>query len=383
MRIILGIASSISAYKTPDLVRRFCKRGTSVYCAVTKNARHLVGLKALETVSGNRVVTDLNEAKDPLTHINLSREADAFLVAPATANMIAKLASGIADDAVSTMALAYTGPRFFAPAMNSEMWKNPATVRNVKALVADGWRMIPPEEGDLACGVTDVGRLADLTVIVDTVLGADGDLAGKRFIVTAGSTREWIDDIRFIANRSSGKMGKAIHDEIQKRGGAVTYIQANVSTRIAGAHVVNVDTTEELMHAVLGAVADADCLIMAAAPLDFRPKTRMQGKLKKAGVTSIELVENDDILKRVRTADTRIRIVAFAAESSDLEANAKAKLAAKGADIIIANTIAEGFGTDDDRITVIRADGTSTGHDAMSKRDCARVIVNEAGTLIR
>ncbi|MEK6793718.1 MAG: bifunctional phosphopantothenoylcysteine decarboxylase/phosphopantothenate--cysteine ligase CoaBC [Spirochaetota bacterium] len=382
MRIILGITSSISAYKTPDLVRRFCKRGTETFCVVTKNARHLVGIKALETVSGNRVIVDLNEAKDPLTHINLSRDADAFLIAPATANMIAKLAAGIADDAVSTMALAFTGARFFAPAMNSEMWKNAATVRNVASLLRDGWRMIPPEEGDLACGVTDVGRLADLNTIVDTVLGSVSDLAGKHFIVTAGSTREWIDDIRFIANRSSGKMGRAIHDEIRKRGGVVVYIEAQVSARVHGPHVIGVDTTKELQDAVLRSLPNADCLIMAAAPLDFRPKTRAEGKLKKGGMNAIELIENDDILKRVREADAKIAVVAFAAESSDLAENAKAKLSAKGANIIIANTVSDGFGTDDDRITVIRTDGTSTEHKKMSKRDCAKEIVNEARALI-
>ncbi|MBI4976827.1 MAG: bifunctional phosphopantothenoylcysteine decarboxylase/phosphopantothenate--cysteine ligase CoaBC [Spirochaetes bacterium] len=380
MRIILGISSSISAYKTPDLVRRFSKRGSDMFCVVTRNARHLVGIKALETVSGNRVIMNLFRQKDPLTHINLSRAADALLIAPASGNIIGKLANGIADDPLTTISLAYTGQRFIAPAMNSEMWRSDAVTRNMQTLRNAGWTVIDPEAGDLACGVHDVGRLASLDTIVDTVLAHGEDLRGKRFIVTSGATREWIDPIRYITNRSSGKMGKAIYEELRHRGATVTYIEGQVTHPVRGA--VTVDTTEDLMNAILERIGNADCLIMAAAPLDFRPATRHTQKLKKAGVTSIALTENDDILKRVRERDTKIKVVAFAAETEKLVDNARAKLSAKGANLMIANTIADGFGTDDNVITVIRENGDITEHERMTKTSCAKVIVNEAKALL-
>lgn len=437
MKIIVGITSSISAYKTPALVRLFKKRyDAEIFCVVTEHAQKLVAKKALETVSGNHVITNMWKERDPLTHVNLTAEADIMIIAPATANIIGKLAAGIADDTLTTMAVAFAGSMFLAPAMNSRMWKNPIVQENLRKLKHAGYTVIPPAAGALACEDVGVGRLAELEAIVEAVMGEyvdialekasareffdslaeegvtlehlvtpqemlaplkasltkmvadeerdarqndarEQDLRGKTVLVTAGATREWLDAIRYITNRSSGKMGKALAEEVVARGAQCVFIAGEMRVPVPeGCRVVRVETTEEMRDAVLSYTGTADALIMAAAPVDFRPKTPCEGKMKKDAVTHLALTNTPDILKCVREAQHDLLVIAFAAESDDLEKNAKGKLSAKGADAIVANRIDEGFEHDTNRITIYYPDGRKDSHESMPKTACARVIVS-------
>lgn len=383
MKIILGISSSISAYKAPSLVRLLKKRGADVFCVLTKNAENLVGIKALETVSGNRVVRNIFDEKDTLTHINLTKEASVFLIAPATANVIGKISNGIADDAISTMAMAFTGKKYIAPAMNGNMWRNEALQNNVRYMSEEmDWVFIGPTEGALACEDNDTGRLSDLEDIVRAVFHTSKTLEGKKIVITAGSTIEWLDDIRFIANRSSGKMGSALASEAILMGAEVVYIKGK--TQVAppsGVILKSVETTKEMENAVINYSKDADAVIMAAAPLDFRPVNRHFGKIKKSDITSISLVENADILKRLRN-ESDVITVAFAAESENMEENAEKKMLAKGADMLVANEIKDSFGKDDNIITIMSKDGEKERFAKMSKQQCALEILKKLATLI-
>ena len=302
MRILLAITSSISAYKTPFLVSSLKKQGHNVICAVTKNAQNMVGVKALETMSGNKVITDLWQEDDILRHIHINEETDILLIAPADVNIIGKIANGICDDAISTIACAYTKKKYFAPAMNPHMWANKANQKNVKYLIEElNYELIAPESGNMACNDEGVGRLANLDTIIKIVTSSNESLKYNniKFTITSGATIEWMDPIRYITNNSSGKMGASIYEEISSNGGISTYIEGKVNDSLTVKNndkKIKVNTTKELQDNVLNELDNTDILLMAAAPLDFRPAQVFEKKVKKHNINTIELIENDDIL---------------------------------------------------------------------------------------
>lgn len=388
MRILLAITSSISAYKTPMLVSMLKKRGHSVICAVTKNAQNMVGVKALETMSEHKVIIDLWQEDDVLRHININKETDIMLIAPADANIIGKIANGISDDAISTIACAYTKKKYFAPAMNPHMWLNKATQKNVKYLIEElEYELIPPESGDMACKDNGVGRLANIETIINTISSTDSlKYNNIHFTITAGATIEWIDPIRYITNNSSGKMGASIYHEIRSNGGISTYIEGQVNERLTVDEKdkkINIETTKELQDNVLNELDNTDILIMAAAPLDFRPAEVSDKKIKKQNINSIELIENDDILASTKNKKKKSTlIVSFAAETAandeELKKYAIDKMNRKDSDMIVANKIKDAIGKDTNKITILFKDGRLKSYPVLSKEECAKEIVDTA-----
>ena len=387
MRILLAVTSSISAYKTPMLVSMLKKEGHDVICAVTKNAQNMVGVKALETMSGNKVITDLWEEDDILRHIHINQETDVFIIAPADANIIGKIANGICDDAITTIACAYTHKKYFAPAMNPHMWLNKATQKNVKYMSEElGYELIGPESGNMACNDKGVGRLADIETIMKRITACNNKYNNIKFTVTSGATREWIDPIRYITNNSSGKMGASIYEEIYFNGGITSYIEGKVDTPLTvnkNDKKITVDSTKELHEAVLSELPNTDILIMAAAPLDFKPAVYYDKKIKKHNINAIELIENDDIL--ASTIDKKRKetlIVSFAAESAkndeELKNYAVDKMNRKNADMIVANKIEDSIGKDTNKISIYFKDGRFKSYPVLSKKECAEEIVNMA-----
>ncbi|MBM3267099.1 MAG: bifunctional phosphopantothenoylcysteine decarboxylase/phosphopantothenate--cysteine ligase CoaBC [Candidatus Sericytochromatia bacterium] len=362
--ILLGVTGGIAAYKAADLASKLTGRGHAVHTVMTANATRFVTPLTFETVTRLPVRTDDFAAGDHIAHIDLARKPDLALVAPATANFLAKLAHGLADDLLSTTLLATTAPIMVAPAMNVEMWRNPATASNVATLRGRGVSVLEPGVGDMACGEHGEGRLPevpDLLAAVEGFLAARRQLAGKTVLVTAGGTREPIDPVRFIGNRSSGKMGLALAAEAARRGARVVLVAAaGVPTAAAGAaEVVRADTAAQMADAVLARLAQADVLIMAAAVADWRPAAAAPHKLKKQqGAPTIALEPTVDILAEAgRMRRDGQLIVGFAAETEDLEANARAKLAAKGADLVVANDAAAAMEADDNAVVVVGREG--------------------------
>lgn len=361
-RIVLGVTGGIAAYKACELASRLKKRGAELRVVMTKNAACFVQPLTLETLSGNQAYTDAFERKYEIGHISLAKWADLFIVAPATANLMAKMACGIADDLLSTTLLAATCPVLVAPAMNNAMWKNPATQANLRALEARGVRFVGPARGKLACGDDDVGRMsepAEIEAAAAEIFCAAQDFAGAHVLVTAGPTIERIDPVRYITNRSSGKMGYAIAAAAARRGARVTLISGPVHIPAPqGVELISVESSAQLCDAVLSAGEAADVVIQAAAPADFRPKTVAEQKIKKTGAgMSIELEATTDIAAELgrRKREGQI-LVAFAAETNDVEQNARAKLERKNADLIVANDVSRadaGFGVDTNVVTLI------------------------------
>ncbi|PTY41287.1 bifunctional phosphopantothenoylcysteine decarboxylase/phosphopantothenate--cysteine ligase CoaBC [Brachyspira hampsonii] len=389
MRILLAITSSISAYKTPFLVSHLKKQGHNVICAVTKNAQNMVGAKALETMSGNKVITDLWQEDDILRHIHINEETDVLLIAPADVNIIGKIANGICDDAISTIACAYTKKKYFAPAMNPNMWANKANQRNVKYLIEElNYELISPESGEMACNDTGVGRLADIDTIIQKVTSYNKSLKYNniRFTITSGATIEWIDPIRYITNNSSGKMGASIYEEISSNGGISAYIEGKVNEPLSiksNDKKIKVNTTKELQDNVLNELDNTDILIMAAAPLDFRPAQVFDKKVKKHNINTIELIENDDILLSAKNRKkNQTVIVSFAAETAEndeeLKNYALDKMNRKDADMIVANKIKDAIGKDTNKITIFFKDGRFKSFPVLNKKECAKEIVSEA-----
>lgn len=391
MRILLAITSSISAYKTPFLVSHLKKQGHNVICAVTKNAQNMVGVKALETMSGNKVITDLWQEDDILRHIHINKETDVLLIAPADVNIIGKIANGICDDAISTIACAYTKKKYFAPAMNPHMWLNKANQKNVKYLIEElNYELITPESGEMACNDSGVGRLANIETIIKTVTSYNESESLKynniRFTITSGATIEWIDPIRYITNNSSGKMGASIYEEISSNGGISTYIEGSVNDNLtikSNDKKIKINTTKELQDNVLNELENTDILIMAAAPLDFRPAQVFDKKVKKHNINSIELIENDDILASSKNKKKNgTLIVSFAAETAEndeeLKNYAVDKMKRKDADMIVANKIKDAIGKDTNKITIFFKDGRFKSFPLLSKKECAKEIVSEA-----
>ena len=388
MRILIAITSSISAYKIPVLVSMLRKQGHEIICAVTKNAENMVGVKALETMSGNHVIRNIWKEEDPLIHININKKTDALLIAPIDANMIGKIANGIYDDSISTIACAYTGRKLFAPAMNPYMWLNKTVQKNVKYMIEElGYEIIEPERGAMACEEDGVGRLASFETIINKL--TNNKYVEIRFTITAGATKEWIDPIRYITNSSSGKMGEALYNQINSENGNIIYIEGSVLSPLtinsnnSKNKKIKVDTTEELKETVLSELENTDILFMAAAPLDFKPAKTFDKKVKKQNINNIELIQNEDIL--ALTKDKKLKnclIVSFAAETAENEEELKKyaidKMERKNADMIVANNIKDAIGKDTNKITIFFKDGRVKDFPILSKKECAKEIVNIA-----
>ena len=387
MKIVLGVSGGIAAYKAPELVRRLQDAGAVVRVVLTPNAARFVSPLSLAAVSHHGVVLDQwgDPEKGGVDHIEMARWAELLLIAPATANTLAKLAVGIADDALSTYALAHRNAIVVAPAMNWSMLQHPTVVQNLATLRARGVDVIDAEAGYLAEGEEGVGRLADIPVIVDRVRThfAARDLEGKRVLVTAGPTREPIDPVRYISNRSSGKMGYAIAEAAKRRGAQVTLISGPTSLPApAGVEMVRIMTAQEMYDAVTKAAAAHQIVIKAAAVADFSPAEPADRKIKKKAeedLLSLSLRKNPDILASLVSLKPRPFIVAFAAETDSVEKNAREKLERKGADLIVANDVADasiGFDSDQNEVLLIARDGQSSRLQKAPKQVIANRILD-------
>ena len=383
--IVVGVTGGIGAYKACEFVRVLMKRGFRVKVVMTESATRFVTPLTFRTLTGEPVALSLwaDEPDSRVHHISLAEEADVFVVAPCTANVIAKLVHGRADDMLTTTALATEAPLVIAPAMNVHMWRKEITQQNVRALAAGGAVIVEPTSGELACGDVGEGRLADVAAIADAVVAEARrarDLAGVHVLVTAGPTHEPIDPVRFIGNRSSGKQGFAIAEEAARRGAHVTLVSGPVALADPfGVEVVHVTTAEELRAAALAAFDTADVVIAAAAVADFRPTRAAQHKLKKgSAATELALERTPDVLAELGARNAgRAMLVGFAAETIDVVAHAREKLVAKGLDLIVANDVSGdlGFGTDDNCVTLITADGAEE-LPILAKRAIAREILD-------
>ncbi|MCH8220944.1 MAG: bifunctional phosphopantothenoylcysteine decarboxylase/phosphopantothenate--cysteine ligase CoaBC [Proteobacteria bacterium] len=346
-KILLGVSGGIAAYKSPDLVRRLRERGAEVRVVMTEGAQRFITPLTLQAVSGWPVRTDLwdEHAESAMGHIELARWADLILIAPATANLIARLASGSADDLLGTLCLASQAPLFLAPAMNQQMWANPATQANCAQLRERGITLLGPDEGDQACGEVGPGRMLEPLDIAMRLTGGRA-LAGRKIVVTAGPTREALDPVRFISNRSSGRMGFAMAQAAAEAGATVILISGPVYlTAAPGIDRVDVESAEQMHEAVSEALPGADVFIAAAAVSDYQPASFQSKKIKKDGADmSIALKAAPDILAGVAASKNRPFCVGFAAETDDVEANALAKMKNKNLDMIFANQVGPGLG---------------------------------------
>ncbi len=376
--VVLGVTGSIAAYKAVDLASKLTQARVAVHVVMTESATKLVGPASFRAITGLPVSTDLFELTNPfaIEHISLADVADAFLIAPATANVIAKVANGIADDLLSCTALATRAPLLIAPAMHTAMWDNPATQQNVTILRSREALLIGPGEGRLASGGYGAGRFAPVNQILGEtlrVLGRSGDLTGRTIVVTAGGTREPIDDIRFIGNRSSGRMGAAIAEAARDRGARVVLVAASMNLEPpAGVEVRRALSAAEMHTAVEHAVQEADVLVMSAAIADYRPDKVVPGKRKKSAEGwTLSLCRTEDVLASVDGPALR---VGFAAESEDLVENAQRKLADKNLDLIVANHIGSpgsAFGSPTNQVIVLDREGTVDPWPMLSKREVA------------
>jgi phosphopantothenoylcysteine decarboxylase/phosphopantothenate--cysteine ligase len=360
MNILLGVSGGIAAYKACELVRRLRDVGCEVRVVMTRAATAFVTPLTFQALSGQPVRSDLLDAvaESGMDHIALARWADRVVVAPATADLMARLAAGMADDLLTTLCLATEAPILLAPAMNRVMWAHPATRANVDLLRARGVAMVGPESGSQACGERGAGRMAEPGTILEALLGpGTGPLSGRRVLITAGPTHEPIDPVRFIGNRSSGRMGVALAAAARDAGAEVWLVHGPMAVAApAGVRALPVETAEAMRSAVLGHLDGVDLFIAAAAVADYRPREASGQKLKKdAPALSLELVRNPDILAEVAARQPRPFVVGFAAETTDLRANALAKLERKGLDMIAANDVSagRGIGREDNALTVL------------------------------
>jgi phosphopantothenoylcysteine decarboxylase / phosphopantothenate---cysteine ligase len=398
MRVTVGISGGIAAYKAAELVRALQRQALEVHVVMTESATRFVQPLTFAALTGHKVITNLwddagtseGAYDSSIEHIAEAQWTEALVVAPATANILAKFAHGIADDFLSTLYLATTAPVLVAPAMNVKMWEHAATQANLEILRHRDVRVIEPGTGDLACGTVGAGRMAEPEAIADIVFNALGrrhDLAGEVVLVTAGGTREPLDPVRYLGNRSSGKMGYALADAAQSRGAKVILISGPSSLHPPSqCEVIRVTTADEMRRAVLEKMPEATLIIKAAAVADYRPVKVSDQKLKRTGPMTIELAPTEDILAEVgRRRRPGQLIVGFAAETSNLMANARAKLLAKGADAIVVNDVsADGVGIDSDRnaATFLTA-STSSELPEMPKRKLAERILDEIAALRR
>jgi phosphopantothenoylcysteine decarboxylase/phosphopantothenate--cysteine ligase len=381
-RVLLGVSGGIACYKAVEVARLLGRRGATVQVVMTEAATRFVGTITFASLTHRPAYTDLFEEQERVLHVRLAREADLVLVAPATANVIAKMAHGVSDDLLSATLLTATCPIVVAPAMHTEMWENAATRANVETLRARGVTIVDPEEGELAGGDEGVGRLADPAAIVEAVAGtfAHGrDLAGVRFLVTAGGTQEPIDPIRFIGNRSSGKQGFAVATEAARRGAAVTLVTGPTwlpdPERV---EVVRVRTAAEMLDAVVSRFGEADVVVKAAAVADFRPAEAKASKIKKdQGLPSIALERTSDILAELGRLKNDQVLVGFSAETDDAVAQARKKLSSKNLDMIVTNLVGRpgtGFEADTNAAVLLGSDGTEIELPLQTKASLARAI---------
>ncbi len=391
MRVALGVSGGVAAYKAAELVRRLQQEGIEVQVVMTSSAREFVTPLTFAALTGQKVITGMfgtesagANVESAIEHIAVAQRIDLLVVAPATANVIAKMARGVSDDFLTTLYLATTAPVVVAPAMNVNMWEHPATRENVEMLRARGVHVVPPEEGYLACGMTGAGRLASVDAIAQAVcgrLGIEHDLRNETIVVTAGPTCEDLDPVRYLTNRSSGKMGYALAQAAVRRGARVILISGPVRLDPPqGVELVSVRSTEQMHRAVLEHFSRATALIMAAAVADYRPVTPQTKKIKRTSDRlTVELESTPDILADV-SRDKGDRIIAgFAAETNNVVEHARAKLESKQADLIVANDVtAEGAGFDHDTnvITLYARDGSEKAFPRMPKIDAAHRILD-------
>ena len=393
LRITLGVTGGVAAYKAAELVRRLQQDGFTVQVVMTRGAREFVTPLTFAALSGQSVITDLfgdssgGEAnlESAIEHIAVAQRTDILLVAPATADIIAKFARGIADDFLTTLYLASTAPVVVAPAMNVNMWNHAATQENVEMLRARGVNIVDPAEGYLACGMIGAGRLAGQEAIVAAVheaLKAQRDLEGETVLITAGPTCEDLDPVRYITNRSSGKMGYAVAEAAARRGAKVILVSGPVNLETpAGVERIEVRTAKDMYHAVVDRIAGASIAILAAAVADYRPAETHTEKIKKSGAAlTISLEPTTDILSEVARNKGQKIVVGFAAETDHVAENARKKLSAKNADLIIANDVtSEGAGFDQDTniVTIFSRDGRDLALPKMNKSEVAQRILDE------
>lgn len=389
--IVLGVCGGIAAYKSVELLRLLVKQGAIVRTVMTGNAQEFVGPVTFEALSKQTVFADLFEkgADTSIRHIEWAEEADAVVIAPATANIIGKLANGLADDALSTFMMAVTCPAVVCPSMNTNMYASKAVQRNIKRLKDDGYFVLEPGAGELACGATGPGRLPEPEDILDRLRYclAPKDFEGQRLVVTAGPTQEPIDPVRFISNPSSGKMGYAVARAAEHRGGRVTLITG--PTHLPDPNnvtVCKIRTAQEMALKVFEHLPDCDVVVKTAAVSDFRPQDQAGHKIKKdTGETVLVLQKNQDILKELGSRKKDQILVGFAAETENLEQYAAQKLAEKNLDMIAANLIghpSSGFGADTNEITIFFKDGTQESLPVMEKEEVAHILLDRILKLI-
>jgi phosphopantothenoylcysteine decarboxylase/phosphopantothenate--cysteine ligase len=388
--ILLGVTGSIAAYKAADIASKLTQSGAEVDVVLTEHARRFVTEVTFRAITRRPVLTDLFDEPEErqIAHIHLAKRADVLLIAPATANILAKLAVGIADDLLTTLALATQAKMVIAPAMNTVMWQHPATQHNVRVLEERGAHFVYPAEGMLACGDVGAGKLADTPVIlaaVEQVLNPP--LRGVRILITAGPTEEPVDAVRHISNPSSGKMGYAIAAEAVRMGAEVTLVTGpTLLDPPAGAKTIRVRTAQQMLDACLQVYEEVDVVIATAAVSDYRPAEVWQGKRKKGEEEwTIRLVPNPDILRTLGERKGRHILVGFAAETQELLANAQAKLREKNLDLIAANDVSQegsGFRTDTNRVTLLWADGRQEPLPLMTKREVAQHLMQRVSQLV-
>lgn len=391
--IVLGVTGGIAAYKSAEVVSLLRRSGAEVHVIMTKNAAEFVAPLTFQTLSSNQVVIDTFSAPEywNVEHVALAKLADVFAIVPATANIIAKMAHGIADDMLSTTVLATKAPILIAPAMNTGMWEAPATKQNIRILQERGVSLIGPESGRLACGDEGAGRMSEPEKIVSgiaAIFEKKEDFSGKKILVTAGATRERIDPVRFISNDSSGKMGFAIAEAARKRGAEVTLVKGNTTAAVpSGIRIKEIESAVELMEIMKQEAPGHDIVIQAAAVADYRPEECSEMKIKKAHGEPIllKLVENPDIAGTIGKSKKNGQIfVGFAAETERLLEHAKSKLAAKNLDMIIANDVTlegAGFNTDTNIASIMTSNKTKN-LPMMSKKQLADIILDEIKLLM-
>lgn len=391
--VVIGVSGGIAVYKTLDVVSRLRKLGVNVNVIMTKSATEFVTPLSFQSLSQNYVVCDMFE--DPKTwdveHISLAKRADVFLIAPATANVIGKIANGIADDMLTTTVMATKAKVLIAPAMNTNMYENPILQRNINTLKELGYNFVEPESGRLACGDTGKGKLASPETIVDEVvklLSKDQDLKGKSIIVTAGPTIESIDPMRYITNRSTGKMGYSIAKEAIERGADVTLITGptNLTPPQNLKKLVKIESAKDMYEAVLENLDENDVVIKSAAVADYKPKNYSNKKIKKSDDDlAIELDRNKDIAQEIGKIKNNKILVGFAAETNDLIENASLKIKKKNIDFIVANDLTKegaGFGVDTNIVKIIDKEGNITEYPKMKKEEVANIILDKIKELL-
>ncbi|ATD48116.1 bifunctional phosphopantothenoylcysteine decarboxylase/phosphopantothenate--cysteine ligase CoaBC [Clostridium perfringens] len=382
--VVVGVSGGVAVYKALDVISRLRKKDVEVHVIMTKSATEFVTPLSFQSLSQNMVITDMfAEPKAwEIQHISLAKKADLMLIVPATANIIGKVANGIADDMLSTTIMATKAPVVFCPAMNTNMYENPIVQRNISLLKELGYEFIEPASGRLACGDEGKGKLQDTEIIAEETLRrlhSTKDLLGKKVVVTAGPTMVPIDPVRILTNRSSGKMGYSIAEEARDRGAEVVLISGPTSLRKPnGIKVIDIKTNEDMFNAIKNEFKDADIVIKSAAVADYKAKNYSNEKIKKTGDDLNLIFERDrDILKTLGDMKENQILVGFAAESSNLKENAKGKLERKNLDYIVANDISKsetGFASDENKVTIISKSGEEVSLEKMSKREVAKNI---------